>query len=51
LIDLYLGELAQPECALPELRRIIEQHPGSRAAAGAAIALARLKRELVRDEH
>ena len=50
LIDLRLGALRVPARALPELRRLIERFPDSREAAGAQVALARLKQELPRDE-
>jgi hypothetical protein len=43
LIDLYAGSLGEPGRALVELRRLIEQHPGTREADGARQALARFK--------
>lgn len=49
LIDLRLGALREPARALPELRRLMERFPDSREAAGAQVALARLKQELARD--
>ncbi|MGQ0650019.1 MAG: hypothetical protein ACT4P7_20915 [Gemmatimonadaceae bacterium] len=49
LIDLRLGALRAPARALPELRRIVDRFPGSREAAGARSALARLKDELSHD--
>ncbi|MBC7894527.1 MAG: hypothetical protein H7066_03885 [Cytophagaceae bacterium] len=49
LIDLRLGALRDPARALPELRRLMERFPESREAAGAQIALARLKQELARE--
>ncbi|MBI1810252.1 MAG: hypothetical protein HYR75_10175, partial [Gemmatimonadetes bacterium] len=43
IIDLYLGALRDEGRALVELRRLIDQHPGTREAEGARAALARLK--------
>jgi hypothetical protein len=43
IIDLYLGPLADEGRAFVELRRLIERHPGTREAAHARAALARLK--------
>ncbi|MDA1080856.1 MAG: hypothetical protein O2973_04130 [Gemmatimonadetes bacterium] len=45
IIDLYLGPLEEPGRALVELRRFSETHPGTREAAHALEALARLKAE------
>lgn len=45
LADLYAGPLNEPGKALVELRRLIERHPKSPAAAHARVALARLKSE------
>ncbi|MEA3247791.1 MAG: hypothetical protein U9Q74_16700 [Gemmatimonadota bacterium] len=45
IIDLYLGPLGQDGRALVELRRFIERHAGTREAAHAREALARLKAE------
>ena len=47
LIDLHLGPGGTPARAFPELRRLIERFPDSREAAGARVALARLKREVL----
>jgi hypothetical protein len=43
IIDLYLGPLNDRGRALVELRRMIEQHPGTREAIGAREALRTLK--------
>ena len=43
LVDLYDGPLDDPGRALVELRRIIEVHPNTDLAAGARVALARIK--------
>lgn len=45
LIDLRLGPLAEPERALPELRRIVDRFPNSAEARGARDAIARIKSE------
>ena len=45
IIDLYLGPLDDRGRALVELRRLIEEHPGTREAAHARAALAKLKGE------
>ena len=46
LVDLYDGPLADPGRAVVELRRIIEQHPGSDLARHARAALPALKARL-----
>jgi hypothetical protein len=46
LADLYDGPLEEPGRALVELRRIIEQYPGSRVAEHARLALPALKARL-----
>jgi hypothetical protein len=43
LVDLYPGPLRDPERAMSELRRIIQQFPGSRDAEGAQTVLAALR--------
>ena len=43
IIDLYLGPLDDRGRALVELRRLIEEHPGTREAVHAREALSRLK--------
>ena len=43
IIDLYLGPLNDRGRALVELRRLIEEHPGTREATHAREALSRLK--------
>ena len=43
IVDLYLGPLADPGRALVELRRMIVAHPGTREAAFAREAIAKLK--------
>jgi hypothetical protein len=43
VIDVYLGPLHAEGRAMVELRRLIEQHPGTREAEGARLALQRLK--------
>jgi hypothetical protein len=43
LVDLLVGPLNEPGRALVELRRLIDRHPGSAAAARARDALAELK--------
>jgi hypothetical protein len=43
VIDVYLGPLHAEGRAMVELRRLIEQHPGTPEANGARLALARLK--------
>jgi hypothetical protein len=43
IIDLLLGPLRDDGRALVELRRLIDQHPGTREAEGAREALAKLK--------
>jgi hypothetical protein len=43
LIDIYLGPLAEPQRALPELRRMADRFPNTSDAAGALDALQRLK--------
>jgi tetratricopeptide (TPR) repeat protein len=43
LVDLYNGPLGEPGRAMVELRRLIERHPNSRAAAHAREVLARMK--------
>ena len=43
VIDLHLGPLHDTGRALVELRRLIDQHPGTREAHGARLALERLK--------
>lgn len=45
VIDLRLGPLNRAPEAFPELRRLIDRFPGTREAAGAGRALARLKAE------
>jgi tetratricopeptide (TPR) repeat protein len=45
LIDLYLGPLRDPDRAMSELRRVIQQFPGSRDAEGAEVALATLREQ------
>jgi len=45
LIDLYLGLLRDPDRAMSELRRVMQQFPGSRDAEGAAVALATLREQ------
>lgn len=45
LIDLYLGPLHDTDRAMSELRRIIQQFPGSRDAEGAQMALATLREQ------
>lgn len=47
LADLYLGPLQQPGKALVELRRLVDRHPNSPAAAHARAAIANLKSEVV----
>jgi hypothetical protein len=49
LIDLLLGSLGDKGRALVELRRLVETFPGTREAAGARIAIDRMKREDERD--
>lgn len=49
LIDLYLGPLRDPDRAMSELRRIIQQFPGSRDAEGAQTALATLREQAGRE--
>ena len=44
MIDLHLGPLHDTGRALVELRRLIDQHPGTREAQGARLALERLKK-------
>ena len=46
LVDLYDGPLADPGCALVELRRIIELYPGSAVATHARAALPGLKQRM-----
>ena len=46
LVDLYDGPLAEPGRAVVELRRIIEQYPGSDMARHARKALPALKARL-----
>jgi hypothetical protein len=43
IVDLYLGPMNDRGRALVELRRLIEEHPGTREAAHAREALAKLK--------
>lgn len=45
LIDLYLGPLHDTDRAMSELRRIMQQFPGSRDAEGAQTALATLREQ------
>lgn len=49
LVDLYTGPLANPGRALVELRRLIEHHPNTPAAAHARAAINALKPRLHRD--
>ena len=46
LIDLYTGQLPNPEAAVSELRLLIARHPSSAAAKHARTALVNLKRQL-----
>lgn len=46
LADLWLATPGSERRALTELRRLAELHPGTREAAGALAAIARLKKEL-----
>jgi hypothetical protein len=50
LVDLYDGALSEPGRALVELRRIIEQHPGTPVAQHARDALPRLKARLAAEQ-
>jgi hypothetical protein len=50
LIDLYDGPLNDPGRALVELRRLVELHPNTDAAAGARKAIARIKEQRARDQ-
>ena len=43
VIDLHLGPLHDTGRAMVELRRLVDQHPGTREAQGARLALERLK--------
>jgi tetratricopeptide (TPR) repeat protein len=43
LVDLYDGPLDEPGRALVELRRLVELHPNTDVAAGARVAIARIK--------
>lgn len=43
LVDLYDGPLAEPGRALVELRRLVERYPNTDVAAGARVAIARIK--------
>ena len=47
LVDLLIGPLRDPGRAVVELRKLIERHPTSTAAAHARDALARIKREML----
>ena len=49
LVDLYDGPLGEPGRAVVELRRIIEQYPGSDIARHARTALPALKERLERE--
>ena len=46
LIELLAGPLGEPGRAMVELRRLIDRHPGTDAAARAKLTLAELKQEL-----
>lgn len=46
LVDLLLGPLGDPGRALVELRRIVDRHPGTRAAAHAREGIARIKADM-----
>ena len=43
VIDVYLDSLKDDGRALVELRRLVEEHPGTREAEGARLAIARIK--------
>ena len=49
VIDLYLDVLKDEGRALVELRRLVDQHPGTREADGARLAIARVKEALRRE--
>ncbi|MEO7713124.1 MAG: hypothetical protein ABIV10_09410 [Gemmatimonadaceae bacterium] len=49
LVDLYGGALDDPGRALVELRRIVELYPNTDVAAGARVAIARIKAERALD--
>lgn len=49
LVDLYGGALDEPGRALVELRRIVELYPNTDVAAGARVAIARIKAERALD--
>lgn len=49
LVDLYSGVLDDPGRAVVELRRLVERHPGTRAAEDARRGLATLKARLLED--
>ena len=46
LIELLMGPLAEPGRAMVELRRLMDRHPGTDAAARARLTLAELKAEM-----
>ena len=46
LIELLIGPLGEPGRAMVELRRLIDRHPGTDAAARAKLTLAELKEEM-----
>jgi len=46
LVELLAGPLGDPGRAMVELRRLIDRHPGTDAAARARLTLAELKREM-----
>jgi len=47
LIELLMGPLGDPGRAMVELRRLIDRHPGTDAAARAKLTLAELKAQMV----
>lgn len=49
LVDLYDGALDEPGRALVELRRLVELYPNTDAAAGARVAIARIKAQRAAD--
>ncbi len=49
LIDLYLGPLKDTDRAMSELRRIVQQFPGSRDAEGAQMAIVTLREQAGHD--